>query len=114
MSSVGSGSLTVEVVSSKGSLFGKVSLVLMRENACIEHFFVIGGERAKGRPCWMDDVMRWLGIGGEREKVGHVGLGRGVTSLCSIRVMSAVKIQNRGEESVTSRVLEKNEIFNFY
>ena len=27
--------------------------------------------------CWMDDVMRWLGIGGEREKVGHVGLGRG-------------------------------------
>ena len=33
----------------------------------------IGGEEAKGRPCWMDDVMRWLGIGGEGEKVGHVG-----------------------------------------
>ena len=29
----------------------------------------------KSRPCWMDDVMRWMGIGGEGEKVGHVGWG---------------------------------------
>ena len=40
----------------------------------------IGGEQVKGRPCWMDDAMRWMGIGGEGGKVGHVGLGRGMTS----------------------------------
>ena len=39
----------------------------------------------------MDDVMGRVVIGGEREKVGHVGFGRVVTSLCSIRAMSPVK-----------------------
>ena len=45
---------------------------------------VIGGERVKSRPCWMV-------IGGEREKVGHVGFGRGVTSFFGAIGMSPVK-----------------------
>ena len=39
----------------------------------------------------MDDVMRRVLIGGEREKVGHVGFWRVVTSLVSIMAMSPVK-----------------------
>ena len=43
-------------------------------------------------------------IGGERGKVGHVGFGRGVTSLCSIRVMSPVKSKIGGGVSDVTRV----------
>ena len=70
---------------------------------------MIGGEWVKGRPCWMDDVMPRVVIGGEREKVGHVGFGRGVTLLLPYNGHVTCQIQNMGEESVTSRVLKKNE-----
>ena len=68
---------------------------------------MIGGERVKGRPCWMDDVIRRVVIGGEREKVDHVGFGRGVTSFMGYKGHVTCQIQNMGEESVTSRVFEK-------
>ena len=59
---------------------------------------MIGGERGKGRPCWIYDVMGWSGIGGEGGKVGHVGLGGGCDVMIYAQIRGAV---NQSEESGT-------------
>ena len=64
---------------------------------------MIGGERVKSPPCW-------IVIGGEREKVGHVGFGRGVTSFFWAIGMSLSNPKIGGGVSDVTRVEKKMNI----
>ena len=51
--------------------------------------------------------MGWVVIGGERRKVGHVGLGRGGDVIVFYKAHVTCQIEYLWEESGTSRVLKK-------
>ena len=47
-------------------------------------------ERGKKSAVLDDDVMRWVGIGGERGNVGHVGFGWGCDVIIDAQIRGAV------------------------
>ena len=47
-------------------------------------------ERGKKSAMLDDDVMRWVGIGGERGNVGHVGFGWGCDVIIDAQIRGAV------------------------